>query len=208
MWSELRVSSQTSITKLITTMSQPAEPPYSPPIAKVFPFIYSTFSFILTAIPITIHKLFTLFTPLLSLIFAFTPLLWILLYAISPLIAFLQLIHHFFIYTPIATAAYLFDALRPVYVFCGVAVIMSCLIGFAGRIVSLILTEWVTTQMISIREDSSKKRKVFIVFPLFLLTSRSRFFCYILLTSPCQQIHHIYTGPETIRSNLHSGRFY
>jgi hypothetical protein len=58
----------------------------------------------------------------------------------SPLIAFLQLIHHFFIYTPIAAAAYLFNALRPLDVFCGVAVIqvMSCLIGFAGMFVSLI----------------------------------------------------------------------
>lgn len=48
---------------------------------------------------------------------------------------------------PFKTAAYLLDALYPLYVFCGVACITGCLLGLGGRYLSDVLVKMAKDSM-------------------------------------------------------------
>jgi hypothetical protein len=124
----------------------------SPPIARLLPFISTTFSFITSSIfsvlPTAYGVLSLVSSLLLAPILAFaslldlSPLVWIFLYTIAPFVSVLQIALDVFVRTPYAAAAYVFDVLSPIYVFCGVAIIIGSLIGFGGRIISLALVNW------------------------------------------------------------------
>jgi hypothetical protein len=74
-----------------------------------------------------------------SLILILSPLP-IILYALAPVLVFLQLAFSIVVLLPYHTFLYLVDVLYPLYVFFGVACIAGALIGLSGRILAAILT--------------------------------------------------------------------
>jgi hypothetical protein len=82
---------------------------------------------------------FSLLATLFRLVFLASPLTFVL-YAIAPLVVFLQFTFDLLILSPYALIAYFLHAIYPVYVFVGVACITGSLIGFSGRTLALFLT--------------------------------------------------------------------
>jgi hypothetical protein len=135
-----------------------------PPISRVLPLavtIGSAILSVITSIPRTARNSFAVLsafsTPVLAVLFTLTPLLWILLYLISPLVAFLELVLDLFVSKPYAVAVYVFNLLSPAYIFCGVAVIIGCLIGIAGRVLSLTLIGWFLVWTEPTRREMKKR---------------------------------------------------
>ncbi|KAF9478477.1 hypothetical protein BDN70DRAFT_879913 [Pholiota conissans] len=100
------------------------------PIAQATPYIIAVFSFLKLAFSFILN----LFSPLLHL----SPLP-ILQYLLAPLFVFLDIATTIFIRTPYRTAAYLLEALFPLYVLVGVACITGVLLGACARVTSRVL---------------------------------------------------------------------
>jgi len=69
----------------------------------------------------------------------FSRLIAVFLYVIAPVTTFFELVVTLFITTPYHAAAYLLEALYPIYVFLGVAVITGGLLGIMSRVVSIVI---------------------------------------------------------------------
>lgn len=67
----------------------------------------------------------------------------IALYILSPIFTLCSVLFDMLVLMPFKAAVYLFDALYPLYVFCGVACIMGCLLGLGGRYLSDVLVKMV-----------------------------------------------------------------
>lgn len=65
----------------------------------------------------------------------------IALYILSPIFTLCSVLFDMLVLMPFKAAVYLFDALYPLYVFCGVACIMGCLLGLGGRYLSDVLVK-------------------------------------------------------------------
>ena len=76
---------------------------------------------------------------LFSLVLVFSPIP-IFLFALAPVLVFIQLAFSVLVLLPYHTVLFLLDVLYPLYVFFGVACIIGALIGLGGRILAAILT--------------------------------------------------------------------
>ncbi|KIK01722.1 hypothetical protein K443DRAFT_550095 [Laccaria amethystina LaAM-08-1] len=120
-------SSMSSATVLSTASALPTSTQVisdQTPFDRFLPQLESAFAFLIQAL-----KFGSRFSRLIS----------ITLYVIAPVTTFLELVVTLFITTPYHAAAYLLEALYPIYVFLGVAVITGGLLGIMGRVVSIII---------------------------------------------------------------------
>jgi hypothetical protein len=60
----------------------------------------------------------------------------LILYILSPLIVFVEIVFNLFFANPYHTVVNFFLAVQPLYVFCGVACISAAVIGYGGRFVA------------------------------------------------------------------------
>jgi len=112
----------------------------SPPISNVFPivtaiakFLYS-FTFKTTNVA---RRLISLaIYPAIVCARAPLPLLQ---YLLSPLFVFVQLVLGLFFVIPYQAFVSFFDAVQPIYIFCGVACITGALVGLGGRLAASFL---------------------------------------------------------------------
>jgi len=72
----------------------------------------------------------------------------ILLYILAPFTVFFDIVTTVFVSAPYKTLTYILDAIYPLYVFCGVACIIGCLLGIAGRVVC-----WVLVSSVEVEDD-------------------------------------------------------
>lgn len=114
----------------------------SPPIAALLPiisqFVSATGSIVTTGISFSyqLSKSIThgAFLPI-------NPLISIAAYILAPAFVFIALVADLFVLTPYNTLLHVLHAFYPVYVFCGVAFIISAIVGVAGRVmIALIQT--------------------------------------------------------------------
>ena len=89
----------------------------------------------------------------------FSRLIGAALYVIAPVTTFFELVVTLFITTPYCAAAYLLEALYPVYVFLGVAVITGGLLGIMGRVVSIIIVYVVAERKKANSEEEDEEVK-------------------------------------------------
>lgn len=106
----------------------------TPPIAKILPYLLSTLSFIWVVTSKLIYGGISLISyvtaPVIHLIEIPLP---IVLYLLSPLITFCQVIVGVLFLFPYNILLGIFVAIQPVYVLCGVAGITGAVIGLCGR---------------------------------------------------------------------------
>jgi len=107
----------------------------TPPITQIIPFLSKTASF-LVSIASQINFVLVFLTSWLSypiFLLAKAPLPFIL-YIMSPVIVFGQIVAGVFFVIPYHAVVDFFVAVQPFYVFCGVACISGALIGLGGRV--------------------------------------------------------------------------
>lgn len=106
----------------------------SAPISEILPLLSKIVSFSLGFVSATTRFLVSIISwvsyPIFLLLKAPIPLL---LYVLSPFIAFGQIVLGLFFVVPYNAVVDVFLAVQPFYVFCGVACITGALVGIGGR---------------------------------------------------------------------------
>lgn len=123
-------------TSTVTQLAQDA-----PPLARILPYLLAAPSFIWAIISKVTYGVVTLTS------YASAPVIHLakiplpaILYILSPLIVFCQIIVGVFFLVPYNAIVGFFVAIQPVYVFCGVACITGAVIGLGGRGVAGVLS--------------------------------------------------------------------
>jgi hypothetical protein len=106
----------------------------APPIKQLIPFLSKSASLLASAASHLSSVLVFLSSLLFSsiILFANVPL-QIILYVISPVLAFVQIVLGVLLVNPYHAIVNFFLAVQPFYVFCGVACISGTVIGLGGR---------------------------------------------------------------------------
>lgn len=112
-----------------------------PPIAQIIPFISKTSAFLVATASYLIHALlvFASWVSYPMHIVATAPLPAIL-YIVSPISTFGQILFSVFFLIPYNATVDIFVALQPVYVFCGVACITGAVIALGGRLFAVVVS--------------------------------------------------------------------
>ncbi|KAM6490050.1 hypothetical protein JOM56_014629 [Amanita muscaria] len=106
-------------------------------IQGVYPYLKSIISLVILTLLGLYRVLVYLTSQLVKPILVLSPIP-IILYILSPVFTFCQVLLDVLVFAPVRTAVYILDAVYPLYVFVGVACITGCLLGLAARFVS----EW------------------------------------------------------------------
>ncbi|KAF8331005.1 hypothetical protein F5887DRAFT_1178369 [Amanita rubescens] len=118
----------------IESPSQPAD------IRSAYPYLKTALSFLFATTLGLYRILYNFVFKIAKPVILLSPLP-IILYILSPVFTFCNVLFDMLVLMPFRMAAYLLDALYPLYVFCGVACITGCLLGLGGRYLSDLLVK-------------------------------------------------------------------
>ena len=132
-----------------------------PPISELLPLIFRSISTVASFSATTSVVLFQISRSVLrGVFFPLRALLPIAVYILAPVLAFLSLTVDAFIVAPYNLFLHTLRAMHPVYVFCGVAFIVSVVLGFGGRaLVMLMKAILLESRGASVVESPGLKRK-------------------------------------------------
>ncbi|KAF9007112.1 hypothetical protein BDQ17DRAFT_1351454 [Cyathus striatus] len=116
-----------------------------PPVANILPYLSALLSFVYPILVLFFRLLYHASTKLALYIVIVSPLP-IVLYILAPVTVFCQAVFRFFVLAPYRILVYLIDAVYPLYVFCGVAIITGSALGLCARGVSFALVQWTLPQ--------------------------------------------------------------
>lgn len=83
-----------------------------------------------------------------------TPLISIAAYILAPIFVFVALVTDLFVLTPYSTLVNVLHSFYPVYVFCGVAFIISGIVGVTGRVMIAVVQKVVQDVGRDVEEES------------------------------------------------------
>ncbi|KAJ7171454.1 hypothetical protein C8R46DRAFT_1349421 [Mycena filopes] len=136
----------------------------APALARALPYAQSFASIVVSSLAVLLRAPFAALAFLSSQLIAHPGPFHLLLYILAPAIIFVQLALEVFVYFPYRVAVYAGDALYPIYVLVGVAVVTGGLLGLSGRIAvlgaTLMLEPTPTVPLLADVKTEEKARRV------------------------------------------------